>query len=251
LFAILGIKWEYVNILEPAMANLFAEPAQGASLIEVALVKMKRAIVCCELAPGTKLKVDALSRAYDLSSSPIREALNRLTQEGIVNAVDNKGFRVAPISVDDFREICRIRCLLESEALSSAIEFGDDAWEGDVLAAFHRLSVVEKRLGSGPVALDDEWSERHKAFHFALFSACRSPLLLDMIDSLFDRAERYRRFSALHRQTERHKGNEHQALMKAALGREQDKAVKLLCKHIERTRDSISDAVARQLATLQ
>ena len=233
------------------MANLFAEPAQGASLIEVALTKMKRAIVCCELAPGAKLKVDALSKAYDLSSSPIREALNRLAQEGIVNASDNKGFRVAPITVEDFHEISRIRSLLEGEALSDAIQFGDDAWEGDVLAAFHRLSVVEKRLGSGPVALDDEWSERHKAFHFALFSACRSPLLLSMIDSLFDRAERYRRFSALHRQAERHKGNEHQALMKAALGREKDKAVTLLRKHIDHTKDGIGDAIARQLATLQ
>jgi DNA-binding GntR family transcriptional regulator len=233
------------------MANLFAEPAEGASLIEVALTKMKRSIVCCELAPGTKLKVDALSKAYDLSSSPIREALNRLAQEGIVNASDNKGFRVAPITVEDFQEISRIRSLLEGEALSDAIEYGDDAWEGDVLAAFHRLSMVEKRLGNGPVALDDDWSERHKAFHFALFSACRSPLLLTMIDSLFDRAERYRRFSALHRQTERHKSNEHQAIMKAALGREKDKAVKLLRKHIDHTKDSIGEAIARQLATLQ
>jgi DNA-binding GntR family transcriptional regulator len=212
---------------------------------------MKRSIVCCELAPGTKLKVDALSKAYDLSSSPIREALNRLAQEGIVNASDNKGFRVAPITVEDFQEISRIRSLLEGEALSDAIEYGDDAWEGDVLAAFHRLSMVEKRLGNGPVALDDDWSERHKAFHFALFSACRSPLLLTMIDSLFDRAERYRRFSALHRQTERHKSNEHQAIMKAALGREKDKAVKLLRKHIDHTKDSIGEAIARQLATLQ
>ena len=177
--------------------------------------------------------------------------MNRLAQEGIVNASDNRGFRVAPISVEDFHEISRIRSLLEAEALADAIELGDDAWEGDVLAAFHRLNVVEKRLGSGPVALDDEWAERHKAFHFALFSACRSPLLLGMIDSLFDRAERYRRFSALHRQTERHKSNEHQALMKAALGREKEKAIKLLRQHIDRTKDSIGDAVARQLATLQ
>lgn len=233
------------------MATTLAEPTQGTSLIEVALNKMKRSIVCCELPPGTKLKVEALSKEYGLSSSPIREALNRLAQEGIVNASDNKGFRVAPISVDDFLEISRIRCLLEGEALSDAIEYGDDAWEGDVLAAFHRLNVVEKRLVEGPVALDDEWSERHKAFHFALFSACRSPLLLGMIDSLFDRAERYRRFSALHRQTERHKGNEHQTLMKAALSRDKEKAVKLLRQHIERTKASIGEAIARQQATLQ
>lgn len=228
-----------------------AESTAGSSLIEVALHKMKHSIVRCELPPGSKLKVDALSKAYGLSSSPIREALNRLAQEGVVHASDNKGFRVAPISVEDFNEISRIRGLLEGEALSDAIEYGDDAWEGNVLAAFHRLNVVEKRLSSGPVALDDEWAERHKAFHFSLFSACPSPLLLNMIDSLFDRAERYRRYSALHRQTERHKGNEHQALMKAALSRDKEKAVKLLRQHIDRTKENIRQAIERQQATLQ
>lgn len=232
------------------MENL-AESMPGTSLIEIALHKMKHSIVRCELPPGSKLKVDTLSKSYGLSSSPIREALNRLAQEGIVQASDNKGFRVAPISVEDFDEVSRVRSLLESEALSDAMDHGDDAWEGNVIAAFHRLNVVEKRLGSGPVALDDEWAERHKAFHFALFSACPSPLILSMIDSLFDRAERYRRYSALYRQTERHKSNEHQALMKAALSRDKAKAVKLLHHHIDRTRESVRQAVERQQATLQ
>lgn len=233
------------------MEQQLADPAPGTSLIEVALQKMKHAIVVGELAPGFKLKVDALSKAYGISSSPIREALNRLAQEGVVHASDNKGFRVAPISVADFNEISRIRILLEGEALSDSITYGDDVWEGNVLAAFHRLSVAEKRLGDGPVALQDDWAERHKAFHFALFAACPSPLLLGMVDSLFDRAERYRRFSAMHRQTERHKNNEHQSLMKAALSRDKDKAVGMLRKHIERTKDSIAEAIARQQATLQ
>lgn len=227
------------------------EPSQGSSLIEVALHRMKKSIVRCELAPGSKLKVDALSKQYGLSSSPIREALNRLAQVGIVKASDNKGFRVAPISVDDFSQISRLRCLLESEALSDAIDFGDDAWEANVLAAFHRLNIIEKRLGNGPIALDDDWSERHKAFHMALFSACPASLMLELIDGLFDRAERYRRFSALHRQTERHKSNEHRTLMNAVLARDKDKAIKLIRQHIERTSQNICEAIQRQQATIQ
>lgn len=233
------------------MEHSSAEPASGASLIEVALQKMKHAIVCCELPPGFKLKVDALSKEYGISSSPIREALNRLAQEGVVTASDNKGFRVAPISVSDFQEITRLRQLLECEALSDAITYGDDEWEGNVLAAYHRLGITEKRLGDGPVALDDDWAARHKNFHFMLFSACPSGLLLSMVDSLFDRAERYRRFSALHRQTERHKSNEHQLLMDAALARDKDKAIDLLRHHIGHTRDSVTEAIQRQQATLQ
>ena len=232
------------------MENLAAS-MPGASLIEVALQKMRSSIIRCELAPGAKLKMDLLTKTYGLSSSPIREALNRLAQEGIVCASENRGFRVAPISVRDFDEISRIRILLESEALSDAILYGDDTWEGDMLAAFHRLSVVEKRLGTGPVALDDEWSERHRAFHLSMFAACPSPLILGMIESLFDRAERYRRYSAQHRQGERHKSNEHEVLLNAVLARDKTLALGLLRQHIEHTRDSVHAALEREQAQLQ
>ncbi|KER70020.1 GntR family transcriptional regulator [Burkholderia cepacia] len=225
--------------------------SNGAPLIDVAFARMKTSIIRCELEPGTRLKVESLSKTYGLSSSPIREALNRLAQDGIVQATENRGFWVAPISIDDFKDITRLRVLLEHEALMDSIEHGDDDWEVAVLTAFHRLSLAEKRMGSGPVALDDDWSERHRAYHMALLSATPSPLLLNMVGSLFDRAERYRRYSARHRTEERHKGAEHEALMKAAIGREKDKAAKLLRKHIEGTLTRVAAALERQLASVQ
>ncbi|WP_044872488.1 FCD domain-containing protein [Pseudomonas sp. LFM046] len=227
------------------------QTTQSSPLIEVALQQMKRSIICCEIAPGEKLKVAELSKAYGLSSSPIREALNRLAQEGIVDASENKGFRVAGLSVDDFEQITRLRCLLEGEALADSIRCGDDAWEADVLGAFHRLGVVEKKLGSIGVALDDDWSARHKAFHFALMSACPSPLMLGIIDSLFDRAERYRRFCALRRKVERRKGDEHKRLMEAVLARDSAKAVAMLQAHINHTLARVSDVLLDQHSTLQ
>ena len=223
----------------------------GTPLIDVAFAQMKTAIIRCELEPGTRLKVESLSKAYGLSSSPIREALNRLAQDGIVQATENRGFWVAPISVDDFKDITRLRVLLEQEALMDSIEHGDDEWEVGVLTAFHRLSLAEKRLGTGPVALDDDWSERHRAYHMALLSATPSALLSNMVASLFDRAERYRRFSASHRKEERHKNTEHEALMKAAIGREKEKAGRLLRKHVEGTLTRVAAALDQQLAPVE
>ncbi|TKC79278.1 GntR family transcriptional regulator [Trinickia terrae] len=220
-------------------------------LIDVAFARMKTSIIRCELAPGTRLKVESLSKAYGLSSSPIREALNRLAQDGIVKATENRGFWVAPITADDFKDITRLRVLLEHEALMDSIEHGGEDWEVAVLTAFHRLSLAEKKLGPGPVALDDDWSERHRAYHMALLSATPSALLSSMAGSLFDRAERYRRYSALHRTQERHKGSEHEALMKAAIGREKEKAGRLLRKHIEGTLSRVVSALEQQLAAVQ
>lgn len=227
------------------------ETPQSGSLIEVALQQMKRSIICCELTPGEKLKVAELSKAYGLSSSPIREALNRLAQEGIVEASENKGFRVAGLSVGDFEQITRLRCLLEGEALADSIRYGDDAWEADVLGAYHRLGLAEKKLGSVGVVLDDDWSSRHKAFHFALLSASPSPLMLGIIDSLFDRAERYRRFCALRRKVERRKNDEHKQLMEAALARDSDKAVSMLQAHIRLTLARVTDVLQGRHSTLQ
>ncbi|SEG88254.1 GntR family transcriptional regulator [Marinobacterium lutimaris] len=225
---------------------------QEGSLIEVAFQQMKKAIICCELAPGEKLKVANLSKSYGLSSSPIREALNRLSQEGVVVASENRGFRVSSLTIDDFEQITRLRCLLECEALVDAIENGDDAWEADVIGAFHRLRVAEKKLAGRSVVLDDDWTERHKAFHFALFSACKSDRLLRLIDSLFDQAERYRRYSALHRTAVRNKSDEHQRLMDIALERDAKGAAELLDAHIRGTLKNVTAALRLQeSATLQ
>lgn len=224
---------------------------QSSSLIDTALQQIKRTIICCELPPGEKLKVAELSKLYGLSSSPIREALNRLTQEGIVTASQKRGFRVADMSVEDFREITRLRCLLEAEAIADAIEYGDDSWEADILGAFHRLSVIEKKLGNRSIALDDDWAARHKAFHFAIFSACPSPLLMGLIDSLFDRAERYRRFSARNRIAKRSKEGEHRQLMTAVLARDTEQAQYLQNRHVNGTLENVAEALQRHTNTLQ
>lgn len=104
-----------------------------------------------------------------------------------------------------------------------------------MVAASHALALVERRLGDEPRALNDEWSARHRAFHISLYSACTSSLLLDLVDVLFDKAERYRRWSAQHRQQPRRKNEEHQALKSAALARDAVKSVELLRRHIGRT----------------
>ena len=155
------------------------------------------------------------------------------------------------MAVPCFEQITRLRRLLEGEALADSIRCGDDAWEADVLGAFHRLGVVEKKLGSIGVALDDDWSARHKAFHFALMSACPSPLMLGIIDSLFDRAERYRRFCALLRKAEPRNGDEDNRLMEAVLARDSAKAVAMLQAHINHTLARVSDVLLDQHSTLQ
>ncbi len=208
-------------------------------LSEQAFNRLRKDVLSGNFVAGTKLKLDELQTHYGYSSSPLREALSRLAQEGLVRTDDRRGFRVAPISREDLQDITHMRLMLDVQALADAIALGDDAWEAAIVAAHHRLEKIESRFHDGPVVLDDEWSEVHRNFHLTLISACPSERQRLWSASLFDQAERYRRFSARHRQIGRRKSNEHRKLMDVTLRRDSETACALLAEHIRSTQRNI------------
>jgi DNA-binding GntR family transcriptional regulator len=219
------------------------------SLGEQAFLQLRRDVLAGIFEPGAKLKIEELQAGYGYSSSPLREALNRLSQEGLVTADARRGFRVAPISSADLADITHMRLLLDVAALRSAIEHGDDAWEAGIVAASHRLGKAESSLGNGPTVLSAEWESLHKGFHVSLLAACPSGRQLAACASLFDQAERYRRYSASHRPVARNKNEDHRRLMDATLKRDADTACTLLAQHIRSTQKNVEAAAAAQDAT--
>jgi len=220
--------------------------ASNSTLSEQAFQVLRGDVLSGRHAPESKLKVDTLQQMYGFSSSPLREALNRLVQEGLVKADERRGFRVTPISPSDLADITKMRLMLDIPALMESIHAGDDAWEAEIVAAFHRLEKIESRLPQGPVVLDTEWSQRHRDFHMALIAACPSERQLLWSMSLFDQAERYRHFAARNRTVSKKKDEEHRTLMKAVLRRDGETAAALLCEHIRSTQTNVMAAFASQ-----
>ena len=218
-------------------------PDHAPPLADQAFQRLRKDVLIGSFAAGAKLKVEELQAAYGFSSSPLREALSRLTQEGLVRADERRGFRVAALSVEDMADITRMRLMLDSHALGEAIQHGDDRWEAAIVAAFYRLEKVESRLGDTQVVLDDEWTGLHRDFHFALIAACPSERQLAWSASLFDQAERYRRYSARFRKTVRRKSSEHKRLMEATLRRDGATACALLEEHIRGTERNVQAAL--------
>ncbi|MDB5604678.1 MAG: hypothetical protein JWP25_1578 [Bradyrhizobium sp.] len=209
------------------------------SLSETAFRVIRQQILHGEIPPGEKLKIEVLQREHALSSSPLREALNRLVAEKLVVADDHRGFRAAFMSIADLQDITDFRLVIEPEALRQSIANGTDDWEGRTVAAFHRYQRVRERIRKDGVPLNEEWTERHKEFHMALLSAAPSSRLLSACASLFDQAERYRRFSASNRKVPRNTDAEHLRLMEAAIARKPDLAVALLREHIALTTQNV------------
>lgn len=201
--------------------------------------RLRSDIVACALKPGEPLKFDALRQSYGASFSTLREALTSLVADGLVVNEEQRGFRVAPVSLDDLFDLTHVRLLVESDALRLSIENGKDDWEIGVISSLHRLSRIEERATGNPVS-EPDWKSAHRDFHLALISGCRSPTLIGLHKALYDRAERYRSLSAALRPTPRDKNGEHRALMQAAIGRDSALALKLIDSHIRTTTDNVA-----------
>ncbi len=192
-----------------------------------------------------------LTSRYELGVGPLREALSQLVAEGLVTVINQKGYRVAPMSEQELLDIFDARANMEAMLVRLAIERGGEEWEADLLARMHLLNKLESRDASEMML--DEWDQRHQAFHTAIVAGCGSRYLLQMRERLFDLAARYRyvwlRKTVLSVAMLEEKHGEHQRLLDAVLARDADKAGELMYQHLLTPIPIIRGAMGVGLAT--
>ncbi len=213
-----------------------------ASLVASSLLK---SILRGELAPGSKLNIDYLREVYQVSLSPMREAISRLVSTGLVEFEDQRGYRVAPVSLQLLAEVTRLRSDLESLALRYAIERADLEWESSVLGALHRLNRTERDVSS-PEAME-VWETAHWAFHRTLIEGCGMEMLVEFCQNLQNQSDRYRRIFLKKPAGAADIQDEHNAIANAAVDRNADLASKLLRAHIERTGNDLARQISGEL----
>lgn len=197
-------------------------------------------ILTGRLKPGLKLRLKDLIERYETGNSPLREALNRLSANGMVVREENRGFRVPTASSRELMELTRTRCWLEEIALRESITNGDGEWEERIVLAYHWLARAARK-GKAETS-SAEWENHHREFHLALISACDSQILMDFCAELAQRSFRYRNLAEVVEYRDRHELEEHQELHDAVLERDADKAVKLLKKHYTVTSKILLDS---------
>lgn len=194
--------------------------------------RIKRDIIFGELAPSSKLKLDSLHSRYSASMSTLRETLNRLASEGFVDAKDQRGFFVASVSAEDLTEITNLRLLLECHALGLSIKNGDTDWEGDLVAAYHKLHLMEKKLLAGDESQKELWKQYDREFHLATIAACGSKNLISIHSIVYDKYLRYQMLVLTNRGKKA--VEEHRKIFDAALERDVASASRVLKEHIEK-----------------
>lgn len=195
---------------------------------------LKNDIIRGVFQPDEKLRMSLLTSRYQLGVGPLREALSQLVAEQLVTVVNQKGYRVAPMSGQELLDIFDARANTEAMLVGLAIARGDDAWEAEILARSHMLSKLEAVDASE--AMLDEWDLRHQAFHTAIVAGCGSRYLLQMRERLFDLAARYRfiwlRQTVLSVEMLEDKHDQHQTLVDAILARDAARASELMRQHL-------------------
>jgi DNA-binding GntR family transcriptional regulator len=222
-----------------------ASAAGGDTLATSIAASMRASIMNGEWPPDSKLRLDTLRKQFNVSYTPLREALSRLGAQGLVNIVDQRGYRVAPVSSRDLQHVIRLRRELEGMALREAIAQGDTAWLEGLTDSHQTLGEFS---GDGRKKDPERWEDLHRRFHFALLQGCDMPLLMQFITTLHDHTDRYRRLFLRTNPHDRDVPGEHTAIMRAALAREADLAVVLLQQHISRTGENVLKAIGALVA---
>ena len=137
------------------------------------------------------MRLEALSKDYEIGATPLRHALARLENEGFVELIPNRGYFATSLSGSDFRDLVFSRQVIEDALLKKSIVAGDDAWEADVIAAFHLLQKCTIDFDAGDLNTIKQWNSRHLRFHTALLSGFHAPRLLSNYIGLFDHLQRH------------------------------------------------------------
>lgn len=216
------------------------DPQPVRTRVDAVYIQVRADILAGRLHPGDKLLLADLTQRYDAKMGTVREALLKLaSEEDLVVAEPQVGFRVRPISTDDLEELTEARQVMEAEVFRISIEQGDLEWESRVIASHHRLTRIPQMDPDDPARISDEWARAHADFHETLLSGCTNARLRNVALTWRAAAELYRRWSVTTPHQGRDIAAEHRALCEAAVAREVDRGVDLLRAHISTTTQAL------------
>lgn len=216
------------------------------TLIEHTYATLRTDIIEGRLSPGSKLRIEHLRTQYAVGAGTLREALTRLVSDALVTTEGQRGFRVAPIALEDLEDITRLRVQIETEALRLSMRHGDDLWRRQVEQAYAALSAEE------PIAPGrrPHWEQLNIRFHEALLCGHPSPWTLRVLRLLSRHTERYRCYAMALPGYLRDVHAEHAAIVEYVFQGQEARAALALEAHIRTTPDLLIQALREGRAVL-
>jgi DNA-binding GntR family transcriptional regulator len=195
--------------------------------------RLRERILSGAIDPGAPVRQDNLAAELGVSKIPLREAMARLEQEGLLRSETNRGYFVRELSAGEAREVYMLRLKLEPDAACEAAVGAD---ESERIAARAALAALDHAI----VAHCEGTGALNRAFHLALVRPARQFVTLEIIERLHILSERYVRKHLEPRGRDTRANREHGELLAAWLARDGERVAALLHAHIARTHDDLT-----------
>jgi DNA-binding GntR family transcriptional regulator len=209
------------------------------NLSQQAYDQIRSEILTCILAPGQILVQSQLAEKYGLGLTPVREALQRLAHEGLVQPYPRFGYIVAPVTEELVRDLYEYRVVLETAAVRLAVERASD----------EQLRQLSRSAGFKYVYKNHEeysrFLERNADFHLVIARLSGNPRLADALAGLLDELKRIFHLGLDLRDSAEEMQTEHQTLVEALLTRDAERAAQVAFEQIARSQQRVIEALRR------
>jgi DNA-binding GntR family transcriptional regulator len=181
---------------------------------------LKKEIINCWLSPAQMVYANELAQRYQVSKVPVREAIKRLMQDGLIHSIPGIGNVVAPITLKDIRDLFEMRRILETAAIQRAAEISTE----------EQLVCIEKLVGESYL-LDSEdshirWHRGNVEFHVAIAAISNNERLVRSVRSIMEEMSRVAHMNLGMRADSSSMVTEHQEILNALRLRDGDLATR-------------------------
>jgi len=204
------------------------------SRTELVAEMLRASILSSGLPAGSRLDLDEIASQIGVSRMPVREAVKRLEAEGLVTIFPHRGIEVARLDPAEIEEIFDLRIVLETHAVARAVGRLSSKDLDDIEAVLERMDK--------PGLARPAWMDLNQRFHHAIYAACGSPRLLELIDKLRVNVERYVR-AYLELRGSEHPQRQHHQLFDACRARDVAAAQTILSEHLTDTARLLLEAL--------
>jgi GntR family transcriptional regulator, rspAB operon transcriptional repressor len=222
------------------MTEDMAQARGGRSLARQAYEALKQDILTCELRPGAQIFEGELATRYGTSKTPVREALNLLGQEGLVQVLPRRGYLVAPVTLRDVQEVFQLRLLLETAAAELAAEHITE----EALRQLNALVAV--RYTYRDRASYARFLRANRDFHIAVAQASGNQRLAAFVGKLLEDMERILHLGLDLRDSAEEMAAEHGELVDALLKGDAALARKVVTEQLQNSRKRVLEALVGQ-----
>ena len=222
-----------IDILSAELKIDFVDISQTDSAAMIIFSALRKAIIGGDIPVGTPLRQDEIARSFQTSRIPVREALSRLEEQGLIKTQRYKGAVVLGLSADEASEIFDLRALIEPEILRQAVpKMSEDTKQQ---AKIHCNDFSDS---TDPLS----WGGLNRTFHNTLYADSTLSFTKEVAVNAMDRVDRYIRAQLVVSNGMERARHEHQAILDACLEGDADLAAELLRKHILGAKLSLLDS---------